>query len=774
MWIKTKINAIAMVISLVSFTASAVTPLMANDNNGSTSVVYGETVMPLISPAVSPAITKKTFSFDELGYRHSIQLQGSESTAYVGFGSRLDEVVLQASLHFELIPSPALLPLVSHVKVYFNNELTGVVAINNGMQGKSSAVDLNLDPRLFTDYNQLKFELVGSATMLCSNPNEGSIWAEISSKSSISLSTKKTKIKNELSLFPAPFFDARDRNNLTLPMVFSDELDINQIKAAGIISSYFGSLLKWRGSNFPMVDNILPTRNAIVFVTNNSKPDFLKNFPDADGPRIQMISHPTKPYIKLLLVIGRDSNDLMTAAKGLALGNNLFTGPSVKINKLEQLVPRKPYDAPNWIDTNQAVALSDLLPEGVLLQVEGQYPPPMTVNFRLPPDLFTWQSRGIPFDLNYRYTPPLIEKSGSRMSFSVNNQFVKGFNLNTSGESSTNTRLRLPLLDNDLLSAGKAISIPAFHVGSNNEMKFEFGFASSIISKDEVQCQTRQPSKNYAVIGADSTIDFSGFSHYIEMPNMRAFANSGYPFTRMADLSDTVVVITKKPLNEEVQTFVNMMGVFGSKSGYPVLNVTVTDSWDKEILENKDILTIGVLPELASIDKKDIEHIQLVAFNRALNLPRKNESQRGKNWVDPASDNQQVVDAISISTTGDFAAITSVESPYTSQRTIVSLLAQTPASFALINEALNDSGKVSSMFGSVITLRNNEIASFNVGEHYYVGKLPISELIWYHFSKYPLLIAFLATLLTIMVTIILYRVLRHIAQRRLNIEEDDR
>ncbi|MDD9195101.1 cellulose biosynthesis cyclic di-GMP-binding regulatory protein BcsB [Aliivibrio sp. S3MY1] len=767
MWMKTKINAIAMAIGLISFTASAVTPLMANKSNNSTQVTSGE----MVTSHVSPIVTKNTFSFSDLGYGHSIQLQGSESTAYVGFGSRLDEVVSQASLRFDLIPSPALLSLVSHIKVYFNNELVGVVTIDDGMQGKSSSVELNLDPRLFTDYNQLKFELVGNVSMSCSNPNASSIWAEISSKSTITLLTQKTKINNDLSLLPAPFFDSRDMGDLTLPMVFSDKLDINEIKAAGIASSYFGSLSEWRGSDFPMIDNALPTRNAIVFITNDSKPDFLRNFPDVDGPRIQMISHPTDPYVKLLLVIGRDTKDLVTAAKGLALGKNLFTGPSAKINKAEQLVPRKPYDAPNWIDTDRAVALSDLLPESALLQVEGQTPPPISVHFRLPPDLFTWQSRGIPFDLNYRYTPPLMDNSGSRMTLSVNNQFVKAFNLNTSGESTDNTRIRLPLLDDDLLGGGDVVRIPAFQVGSKNEVKFEFGFASSVGGKE--QCQTTQPSKNYAVIGEDSTIDFSGFLHYIEMPNMRAFANSGYPFTRMADLSDTVVVIPQHASNEEIQTFVNMMGVFGSNSGYPVLNVTVTDNWNKETLENKDILTIGVMPELASVDKKDIEHIQLISSERVLNLPSKNESQRGKNWVDPASDNQQVADSISIHTTGNFAAITSVESPYTAQRTMVSLLAQTPESFALINQALNDSGKISSMFGSVITLRDDEVASFNVGERYYVGELPISQLIWYHFSKYPLLIAFFATLLVVMVTIILYRVLRHIAQRRLSTEEDE-
>ncbi|MUL10892.1 cellulose biosynthesis cyclic di-GMP-binding regulatory protein BcsB [Aliivibrio fischeri] len=764
MSIKTKISVLAVAIGLMSSGANASMATAHNDNAPLQNGI-------IQTSQASSIITKETFSFGDLGYEESIRLQGSESTAYIGFGSRLDEFVSKASLHFDFTPSPALLSMVSHIKVYFNNQLAGVVAISDGMQGQKGNVDLELDPRLFTDFNQLKFELVGNASMSCSNPNDNSIWAEISSQSTITLATQKTKINNDLSLLPAPFFDSRDMKHVNLPMVFGEKLDLNEIKAAGITSSYFGALAQWRGASFPVLEDQLPKSDAIVFITNDSKPDFLRDFPDADGPRIQMISHPTDPYVKLLLIMGRDSNDLITAVKGLALGQDLLTGPSAKINSAEQLVPRTPYDAPNWINTDRPVALSELLMEGMTLQVEGQNPPPISLHFRLPPDLFTWQSNGIPFDLNYRYTPPLMDNSGSRMSLSVNNQFVKAFNLNTSGESNDNTHLRLPLLDDDLLGNGQVVRIPAFQVGSKNEVKFEFGFASSVGGKD--QCQTMQPSRNYAVINSDSTIDFSGFSHYIEMPNMRAFANSGYPFTRMADLSETVVVLPKQPSTEEIQTFVNMMGVFGSHTGYSVLNVALTDQWNESDLENKDILAIGMTPELASINKEKIENIQLVASNRIVQLPSKNETQKEKVWGASSGKNQQVSDSVSINTTGNFAAITSMESPYTSQRTIVSVLAQTPESFALVNEALNDSGKVSAMFGSVITLRDDEVASFNVGEHYYVGELPISQLIWYHFSKHPLVMALLAALLVVMVTIILFRVLRRIAKKRLNTEEDE-
>ncbi|WP_375713927.1 hypothetical protein [Photobacterium arenosum] len=71
------------------------------------------------------------------------------------------------------------------------------------------------------------------------------------------------------------------------------------------------------------------------------------------------------------------------------------------------------------------------------------------------------------------------------------------------------------------------------------------------------------------------------------------------------------------------------------------------------------------------------------------------------------------------------------------------------------------------MSGSVVILRDQEVASYNVGQHYFVGQLPVLKLIWYHFSNHPVLVASLAVLLVVIVTVFLWRVLRKIAARRL-------
>ncbi|HHB1594445.1 cellulose biosynthesis cyclic di-GMP-binding regulatory protein BcsB [Vibrio campbellii] len=720
--------------------------------------------------AENATVFKRVVPFTQLGYSGSIAIQGSEANAYVGFGSRLDEVVSKATLYFDITPSPALLALVSHVKVYLNNELMGVASIVDGQQGKKLSLSMPLDTRYFSNYNQIRFELIGNTHKDCANPNDSSIWAEISQSSRIEMFVQKTQLESDLSLLPAPFFDVRDFSQLNLPVVMGDKYDLDEVKAAGVLSSYFGSLAAWRGAQFPLSFDTLPERNAVVFITNDNKPEFLKDFPDTDGPRLQVITHPTDPYVKLLLVIGRDSADLNTAVRGLALGNQILTGPIAKINEVKQIKPRVPYDAPNWVSTDRPVALSELVEQKSMLQVEGRTPPPISVSLRLPPDLFTWQSRGIPMDLNYRYSPPTEDHSGSRLTLSINDQFIEAFNLTTEGQGGDSNRVRVPLLDDSFLSSDEQVRIPAFKVGSKNQIDFEFGFASVT----DGQCQVTQPSKQYAVVDGDSTLDFSGFPHYIEMPNMRAFATSGFPYTRMADLSETAVVVPKNAPREALQTFLNMMGSLGADSGYPGIQIQLTDQWDAETLKDKDILSIGVVRSLEEA-ANDPEQVNLVveAGERQIRLPSKNEQQLGMNWMSPSDANQVPADYVSVEADGSFAAIYGMESPYTSNRSLVSIMAAHPADFASVDKALSDSGKIEHMFGSVVTLRNDEVASYNVGSHYYVGELPVWQLVWYHFSNHPIVVACFAAILMVIVTIVLWRVLRQVSAKRLEKTEEE-
>lgn len=75
-----------------------------------------------------------------------------------------------------------------------------------------------------------------------------------------------------------------------------------------------------------MYYNQLPNQHSIVFATNKQRPDFLNTHANVNAPTIELVSHPTDPYVKLLLVMGRDDNDLITAVNGIARGQVILEG----------------------------------------------------------------------------------------------------------------------------------------------------------------------------------------------------------------------------------------------------------------------------------------------------------------------------------------------------------------------------------------------------------------------------------------------------------------
>ncbi len=83
-----------------------------------------------------------------------------------------------------------------------------------------------------------------------------------------------------------------------------------------------------------------------MFATNDKRPDFLREHPPVKAPTIEMIDHPDNPYVKLLVVFGRDDKDLLLAAEGLHRA--IFCSAAVASwSTMSKSCRRKPYDAPN-------------------------------------------------------------------------------------------------------------------------------------------------------------------------------------------------------------------------------------------------------------------------------------------------------------------------------------------------------------------------------------------------------------------------------------------
>ncbi|ABP62584.1 cellulose biosynthesis cyclic di-GMP-binding regulatory protein BcsB [Enterobacter sp. 638] len=728
-------------------------------------------VMPGVNGANAPIMAENTPSRDvKLTFAQiapppgSMILRGINPNGGVEFGMRSDEVVSNALLNLEYTPSPSLLPVQSQLKVYLNDELMGVLPVTKEQLGKKTLAQVPINPLFITDFNRVRLEFVGHYRDVCENPASSTLWMDVSRNSSLSMTYQTLAVKNDLSAFPVPFFDPRDSRELNLPVVFAGSPDITQQQAATIVTSWFGSRSGWRGQSFPVLFDKLPDRNAIVFATNEKRPSFLRDHPDVKGPVVEMVNHPDKPYVKLLVVFGRDDKDLVQAAKGIAQGNVLFRGNSVAIGDVKPLLARKPYDAPNWIRTDRAVTFGELKTYEEQLQSTGLEPSAINVPLNLPPDMYLLRSNGIDIALNYRYTAPPT-KDSSRMDISLNNQFLQSFPL-TSSQDTNKLLLRLPVLQG-LLDGKTDVSIPALKLGAVNQLRFDFQYMNPMPGGSVDNCITFQPVQNHVVIGDDSTIDFSKYYHFIALPDLRAFANASFPFSRMADLSESIVVMPKTPNEGQIATLLDAMAAVGAQTGLPAINVTLTDDGSQIQNKDADIMVIGNIPEKLKDDKRIDLLVQ--ATESWVNTPLRQTTFPS---IMPDNADREASVQTNVSSEGPMAAIVGFQSPYNEQRSVIALLADSPRGYELLNMAMNDSGKRAAMFGSVAVIRESGVNSLRVGDVYYVGHLPWFERVWYALSNHPVLLAVFAAISVVLLAWVMWRLLRIISRRRLHSENE--
>ncbi|MFP1453189.1 hypothetical protein ACLB1N_26095 [Escherichia coli] len=108
------------------------------------------------------------------------------------------------------------------------------------------------------------------------------------------------------------------------------------------------------------------------------------------------------------------------------------------------------------------------------------------------------------------------------------------------------------------------------------------------------------------------------------------------------------------------------------------------------------------------------------------------------------------------------------QSPYNDQRSVIALLADSPRGYEMLNDAVNDSGKRATMFGSVAVIRQSGINSLRVGNVLRSGHLPWFERVWYALANHADSAGGAGGYQCDLLAWVLWRLLRIISRRRLN------
>ncbi len=364
-----------------------------------------------------------------------LTLRGAHSEQRIHLGVRLDEMVVRARLNLAVTPSPALLPTLSHLQVRLNDKLLSVVPIRADHSGERIVRTIELDPRLFVDDNWLSLRLVGHYTLACEDPLHNSLWAEVDvDATGFELAIRPLALEDELALFPAPWFDRRGAGRVEVPMVLGPQPGRDRLSTASIMASWLGSLAGERGAVFPVRRDRLPNRHAIVLVSPQQPGPEGLELPEALGPTVRLMRHPKLPHVKLLVLQGRNEQELRTAALGLILGRQAMSGSTVLVHELAPIPVRPPYDAPNWVATDKPVRLGELVPERAALQLQGAHPDAVRVRWRTPPDLWQGPGRSALLNLRYRTAVP-TPTDNALMSLALNDSFVRAWRLAAASSS---------------------------------------------------------------------------------------------------------------------------------------------------------------------------------------------------------------------------------------------------------------------------------------------------------------------------------------------------
>ncbi len=726
--------------------------------------IYSEFAIPANKQEAPspPLLRQESLSFKQMGAYSPLKLRGVDGSQSLPFSVRLDETVTHARLKLGFNYSPALLQELSHLKVLVNEEVIAVLPLPKDKASSGEMRVVDIDPRLITDFNRIRLQLIGHYTLECEDPLHSSLWASISNQSQLEITTRMLTLPTDLALLPAPFFDRRDSRRLELPFVFGAHPSMESLRASGIIASWLGAQASYRGARFSANFDRLPQQHAIIVATNDELPESLR-LEKVQGPTLAVISRSDNPAIKYLLVLGRDSNELKLAADALVLGQATLSGQTATIHSVKYDERRAPYDAPNWLPTSRAVRFAELVSNQNELQVNGHLPDTIKVNARLAPDLFTWPTRGVPINLRYRYTPPLVVDE-STLSISINNQFIQAFRLTGNQQTGEKNRFSLPLIHDSMAISADEVRIPAFQVGSDNQLQFQFAFG---YAKDG-KCRADTLDLIRAAIDPDSTIDLTGFPHYTAMPNLAYFANSGYPFTKYADLAETVAILPDNPAEQDVEALLSTLGHLGRSTGLPGIRFRINKASEINESGDADLLVIGSGSANKLLSGWSQALPNIIDGSKRLFKPMIQNDLGLANWFGiDKPDLKLFVGNGSLNTDGSLAAWLGFQSPLKSGRSVIALTASNNDALLSGIDALQDGEQTSKIQGDVAFIRNNSVESFRTSELYYVGSLPWWMVIWYHLSRYPILLSIMGLIAGLILAAWLFSTLQSIAAKRL-------
>ncbi|WP_128176794.1 cellulose biosynthesis cyclic di-GMP-binding regulatory protein BcsB [[Pantoea] beijingensis] len=698
-----------------------------------------------------------------MGQRAGIVLSGGQLQSGIVFTLPNDQVVTNARLELALRVSPALAERNTSLQLMLNGQPLGTLPLS-ATDRDNATYQLDIPAAMIVSSNNLSFKVNDADQLLCERDSIDRYQVIVLPQTKLFLEGQQLNMGSNMRHFPRPFIDPLQMTTASITLAFPEKITPAQLSAAAIVASWAGIQADYRGVNFPVLRDRLPEKNGIVFGPPGTKVGNL-TLPQVAEPTLQIIDNPDNPTYKLMLVVGKDEHQLRQAAWRLT--NVPLNEDVSRVNVPEQTIPlRKAYDAPRWINTDRPVRLSELLRKDQSLTTNGIWHDALHVNFRAAPDLFLWDGDSIPVQLNYRFpSESWIDENNSVLNVSLNGTFLRNLTVNKVGLLENIWRR----LGGDARQEQYQLRLEPYLIYGDNQLQLYF----NIKPKADAPCSVLLNNNIKSSIEDDAYIDLSNTRHFTLLPNLSYFVGASFPFSRMADYAQTVMLLPEKPTDAEVSALLDMAGRSGNATGVTLNHNRVmfgipTGGAALTRLHNSDVLAVSTMGQ-AAFNQSMLAHSPYDISNQTLGVKAPDTLEKVRSWLTGDWYRQQLDADRYFSSNASWRGFVSYRSPWNPDRLVVMSIASNDQQLLRLHSDLGSARINAGIRGdTAIITDENGIRSFRVGPQFPSGQMPWYMMVVWYANQHAVLMALLALVLAVIVGTGAYLMLKQHAWKRLH------
>lgn len=700
----------------------------------------------------------KQVTFEQLGHTQGIRFMQGQTQAGLGLGIPANQLVTNTQLVLDIDVKQTLIDRGDSLAVSVNGQQVGQLPFGNMFDNEQSYL-LDIPAVLMTSQVTIGFEVNQAEQVLCYPEDVPTPDLTILPTSRFIVDGTELKITPDLSRFPEPFIDVGHFDGGNIYIALPESPSSAQISSAAMLSSWFGTQTTNLSSSYVVTLGDLPAENGIVIAEPGQTIGSL-TFPASDEPYLKIVTNPISPNHNLLMIAGQSKQQLRSAVWSLVHETFPHSAQYFDV-KAQTITRRKAYDAPRWLPTDRPTYLRELLSDSQSLVTPGVWHEPMRISFRASPDLFLWDGKSIPLNIDYRFpTVDWMNDDQSQLSISLNQQYLTGLGVNKTGYLERVWHW----LGQDIRRENARVPVQPYMIYGDNELSLFF----NISYQPGTPCNSLANANIRSTIGEDSNLDLSKTRHFSKLPNLSFFVGASFPFSRFSDLSNTAIILPEIPQPEQIEVLLDLTSRSGNATGtiasYPDVYLGMPAP---SRLVSKDILAVSLLSDAKFNQALFVDSPYTMRANY-IGLKEFSWLEKGLNILLGEWHLQRLEAERYFASTSQWRGFLSYRSPWDQERVVVLASASHNSELAKIGTDLQSHTINAAIRGdtSIIT-SDNDVVSYTVSNSFPSGELPWYQVIMWYANQHSIMLVGILLLLSTILGFAIYPALVKVARRRL-------